>query len=209
MPETTIKETIETPNGAGTEKEKKETQTVDVEKVKSEAVSSYLKSLGLEGEDGDNALKEILKKHREAEDANKTDLQKANDTLSQTTKQLVQEREMRQLAEAKLEALKLGAKPELVDDLVVVAMAKATKDKDVSAVVAEMKQGSTGSVYFVSEPEKGEERKGNKSKNITRKQPTKEEEKGNEKEQENSGSIASRIIANNKPKKASTFWTKN
>ena len=115
-------------------KETKQEPQVNVEQIKNEAVSAYLKNLGYE----DESLREVLKKHKEDEDAKKTDLQKATDTLTETTKQLSEERKARQMAEAKLEAIKLGARPDLVDDLVLIASAKATKDKSVSAVIAEM-----------------------------------------------------------------------
>ena len=197
-------------------KETKQEPQVNVEQIKNEAVSAYLKNLGYE----DESLREVLKKHKEDEDAKKTDLQKATDTLTETTKQLSEERKARQMAEAKLEAIKLGVRPDLVDDLVLIASAKATKDKSVSAVIAEMKEGNTGKVYFVSEEEKEEEGKKKKGQgtNITRKQP--EQNKGKEKEKEeqekedkgsgeskNEGTIAHRILANRKIKKP-YFWGK-
>ena len=199
----------------GKEGTKQEPQ-VNVEQIKNDAVAEYLKTLGYE----DASLKEVLKKHKEDEDAKKTDLQKATDTLTETTKQLSEERKARQMAEAKLEAIKLGARPDLVDDLVLIASAKATKDKSVSAVIAEMKEGNTGKVYFVSEEEKEEEGKKKKGQgtNITRKQP--EQNKGKEKEKEeqekedkgsgeskNEGTIAHRILANRKIKKP-YYWGK-
>lgn len=194
-------------------KETKQEPQVNVEQIKNDAVAEYLKTLGYE----DASLKEVLKKHKEDEDAKKTDLQKATDTLTETTKQLSEERKARQMAEAKLEAIKLGARPDLVDDLVLIASAKATKDKSVSAVIAEMKEGNTGKVYFVSEEEKEEEGKKKKGQgtNITRKQP--EQNKGKEKEKEegnkgsgeskNEGTIAHRILANRKIKKP-YYWGK-
>lgn len=190
-------------------KETKQEPQVNVEQIKNEAVSAYLKNLGYE----DESLREVLKKHKEDEDAKKTDLQKANDTLTETTKQLAEERKARQMAEAKLEAIKLGARPDLVDDLVLIASAKATKDKSVSAVIAEMKEGNTGKVYFVSEEEKEEEGKKKKGQgtNITRKQPEQNKEKEKEKQEEGSeegkseGTIAHRILANRKIKKP-YYW---
>lgn len=202
----------------GQEQEGKETKQepqVNVEQIKNDAVAEYLKTLGYE----DASLKEVLKKHKEDEDAKKTDLQKATDTLTETTKQLSEERKARQMAEAKLEAIKLGARPDLVDDLVLIASAKATKDKSVSAVIAEMKEGNTGKVYFVSEEEKEEEKdkkKKGQGTNITRKQPEqnkgKEEEKEGKKEEgsgegKNEGTIAHRILANRKIKKP-YYWGK-
>lgn len=198
-------------------KETKQEPQVNVEQIKNDAVAEYLKTLGYE----DASLKEVLKKHKEDEDAKKTDLQKATDTLTETTKQLSEERKARQMAEAKLEAIKLGARPDLVDDLVLIASAKATKDKSVSAVIAEMKEGNTGKVYFVSEEEKEEEgkKKRGQGTNITRKQPEQNKEKEKEKEKEegqkkensgegkNEGTIAHRILANRKIKKP-YYWGK-
>lgn len=46
---------------------------VDVEKVKGDAVAEYLKSLGVEDSE---SLQAIVKKAKEDEEANKTDLQK-------------------------------------------------------------------------------------------------------------------------------------
>lgn len=211
--ETKVQETkTEGQQQEGKEGTKQEPQ-VNVEQIKNEAVSAYLKNLGYE----DESLREVLKKHKEDEDAKKTDLQKATDTLTETTKQLSEERKARQMAEAKLEAIKLGARPDLVDDLVLIASAKATKDKSVSAVIAEMKEGNTGKVYFVSEEEKDKKKKG-QGTNITRKQP--EQNKGKEKEKEeqekedkgsgeskNEGTIAHRILANRKIKKP-YYWGK-
>lgn len=212
--ETKAQETkTESQQQEGKEGTKQEPQ-VNVEQIKNDAVAEYLKTLGYE----DASLKEVLKKHREDEDAKKTDLQKATDTLTETTKQLSEERKARQMAEAKLEAIKLGARPDLVDDLVLIASAKATKDKSVSAVIAEMKEGNTGKVYFVSEEEKEEEGKKKKGQgtNITRKQPEQNKEKEKEKEGKkeegsgegkNEGTIAHRILANRKIKKP-YYWGK-
>lgn len=214
--ETKVQETkTEGQQQEGKEGTKQEPQ-VNVEQIKNEAVSAYLKNLGYE----DESLREVLKKHKEDEDAKKTDLQKANDTLTETTRQLSEERKARQLAEAKLEAIKLGARPDLVDDLVLIASAKATKDKSVSAVIAEMKEGNTSKVYFVSEEEKEEEEKEKKKKgqgtNITRKQPERNKEKEKETEgkkeesgeSKNEGTVAHRILASRKIKKP-YYWGKD
>lgn len=196
-----------------TETQKQETeQKVDVEKVKSEALSGFLKDLGVKDAD---ALKGIVTKHKETEEANKTELQKKEDALTETTKELAREREGRILAEAKLSAVQLGAKPELVDDLVVVAKAKVTKDKDINAVIAEIKDSTSGKVYFKSDEEEGTEEKGkNKNKTVTRarvtkpseKSGTKKEEKGGtETKEEHKGSMAERLLAGRKTNKSHYF----
>lgn len=184
---------------------------VDIEKAKNDAVSELLKTLGVEDAD---ALKGIVTKHKETEEANKTELERKNDTLTQTTKELADEREARILAEAKLSAVQLGAKPELVDDLVVVAKAKVTKDKDINAVIAEIKDSTSGKVYFKSDEEEEEEAGKNKNKTVTRarvtkpseKSGTKKEEKGGmETKEEHKGSMAERLLAGRKTNKSHYF----
>jgi hypothetical protein len=185
-------------------------QKVDVEKVKSEALSGFLKDLGVEDAD---ALKGIVTKHKETEEANKTELQKKEDALTETTKELAREHEGRILAEAKLSAVQLGAKPELVDDLVVVAKAKVTKEKDINAVIAEIKDSTSGKVYFKSDEEEEEEAGKNKTKGktVTRARVTKPSEKSKGKEEEegkkeeHKGSMAERLLAGRKEKKSHYF----
>lgn len=185
-------------------------QKVDVEKVKSEALSGFLKDLGVEDAE---ALRGIVTKHKEDEDKNKTELERKNDTLTQTTKELAEEREARIIAEAKFSAVQLGAKPELVDDLVVVAKAKVTKNKDINAVIAEIKDSTSGKVYFKSDEEEEEEAGKNKTKGktVTRARVTKPSEKSKEKEgeegkkEEHKGSMAERLLAGRKTNKSHYF----
>ena len=159
--------------------EQKQEEKVDVEKVKSEALSNFMKEIGVENKD---ALKGIIAKAKEEENKNKTDLQKANDSLTEATKQLAEERKARLVAEAKVSAMQLGAKPELVEDLVIVAMTKVTKEKDINTVISEMKDSQTGKVYFAEEKEEEENEKGT----VTRGKITKpSEKKETKKEEEN------------------------
>ena len=155
----------------GTKTEPKEDKPeVDVEAVKEQAVKDYMKSLGIED---DEKLKGIVTKAKEDEEKNKTDLEKKDDVIKETTRQLVEEREARQTAEAKLAAIKLGAKPEAVDDLVVIAKSRVTNDKDINKVIAEIKDGTNGKMYFVSDEEKEQE---NKKPRVTRKRVSKNTE---------------------------------
>ena len=173
---------------------------IDVDAVKAEAVSELLKSLGIDNKD---ALSEIVTKAKEDEEKNKTDLQKATDNLDVTAKELATERQARQVAEAKFTAVELGAKPELVGDLVVIAMARVTKDKDINAVIAEIKESKNGSVYFVSE----EENEPNKGKNTTRKSGnTKPQaQQAQLEDKPHAGTMAERLLANRKTVKKTYF----
>ena len=204
--------TAQQSQSTNTETQTKTEPKVDVEKVKSEALSGFLKELGVEDVE---ALKGIVTKAKEDEDKNKTELERKNDTLTQTTKELVEEREARIIAEAKFSAVQLGAKPELVDDLVVIAKSKVTKDKDINAVIAEIKDSASGKVYFQSDEEEAEEKGKNKNKTVTRARVTKPSEKSGKKEEEkggtetkkeeHAGSMAERLLAGRKAKKSHYF----
>lgn len=175
------------------------TNAVDTEKVKNDAIAEYLKELGVE--DGDT-LKGIVTKAKEEEEKNKTDLERSNDTLTATTKELVAEREARIIAEAKLSAIQLGAKPEIVDDLVIIAKAKVTKDKDINAIIAEIKDSTSGKVYFSNE-EENEEKKGTVTrKRVNKKPETNDDNKSADSQKnKNKGTMAERLLANRvKPK---------
>lgn len=186
----------------------RQNNNVDVEKVKGDAIAEYLKSLGVENSD---SLQAIVKKAKEDEEANKTDLQKKDDALTATTKELVGEREARIIAEAKLSAIQLGAKPELVDDLVIVAKAKVTKDKDINAVIAEMKDSINGKIYFVTSDE--EDNETNKKGTVTRSRVKKATEQNKQGTNENSnngdskyaGTMAERLLAGRKAVKSHYF----
>ena len=130
--------------------EEKKTPEVDVEKVKSDALAEFIKSLGVEDTD---KLKQYVNSAREAEQADMTELEKANTTLTATTKALAEEKEARMMAEAKLSAIKAGVKPELVDDVVLIAKTKVTAEKTIDAVIAEMKDSNTSKIYFEDESE--------------------------------------------------------
>lgn len=181
--------------------EQKQEEKVDVEKVKSEALSDFMKEIGVDDKD---ALKGIIAKAKEEENKNKTDLQKANDSLTEATKQLAEERKARLVAEAKVSAMQLGAKPELVEDLVIVAMTKVTKEKDINTVISEMKDSQTGKVYF-AEKEEEENEKGTVTRGkVTKPSEKKEEEKQDEKK--HAGSMAERLLAGRKVKKKSSYF---
>lgn len=197
-------------NGDGNQNTQKDTNTnsqntntnsVDTEKVKNDAIAEYLKELGVE--DGDT-LKGIVTKAKEEEEKNKTDLERSNDTLTATTKELVAEREARIIAEAKLSAIQLGAKPELVDDLVIIAKAKVTKDKDINAIIAEIKDSTSGKVYFSNEDEEEEKQKGTVTRKRVNKKPetnTDDNKSAEKQKNQHKGTMAERLLANRvKPK---------
>lgn len=189
-----------TQQNVNTNSQNTNTNAVDTEKVKNDAIAEYLKELGVE--DGDT-LKGIVTKAKEEEEKNKTDLERSNDTLTATTKELVAEREARIMAEAKLSAIQLGAKPELVDDLVIIAKAKVTKDKDINAIIAEIKDSTSGKVYFSNEDEEEKQKGTVTRKRVNKKPETNTDDNKNAEKQKNQhkGTMAERLLANRvKPK---------
>ena len=185
---------------AGNEENKNQEQQNNTETFSKE---EYLKELGVEDED---SIREYIKNKKKEEEQNLTDLQKVQRTLDATTKELAVERKARMQAEAKLQAIKDGAKTELVDDLVAVAMTKATNNKSVEQVLAEMKKDVSRSFYYNNSSDGGvQSQSGQQNQNnsgFTRGSAgNSTQTQGNNRNQNNggngneSGSIAARLFA--------------
>ena len=185
---------------------------IDVDKVKSEAVSALLKELGYEDVE---ALKTVTTKAKAEEDAKKSDLEKKDEALTAMTRQLATEREARIVAEAKNAAIKLGAKPELVDDLVIVAKAKVTKDKDINAVITEIKDSTVGDVYFVKDDNTNPAGAGTVTRGQVHKKATTQQAAQNNNNNNNAangddeahaGTMAARLLAKRKTAKKGYYF---
>ena len=184
---------------------------IDVDKVKSEAVSALLKELGYEDVE---ALKTVTTKAKAEEDAKKSDLEKKDEALTAMTRQLATEREARIVAEAKNAAIKLGAKPELVDDLVIVAKAKVTKDKDINAVITEIKDSTVGNVYFVKDDNTNPAGAGTVTRGQVHKQTTTQQAAQNNNnnnaangdDEAHAGTMAARLLAKRKTAKKGYYF---
>lgn len=189
----------------------KSTQSnIDVDKVKSEAVSALLKELGYEDVE---ALKTVTTKAKAEEDAKKSDLEKKDEALTAMTRQLATEREARIVAEAKNAAIKLGAKPELVDDLVIVAKAKVTKDKDINAVITEIKDSTVGNVYFVKDDNTNPTGAGTVTRGQVHKKATTQQAAQNNNnnaadgdDEAHAGTMAARLLAKRKTAKKGYYF---
>lgn len=153
----------------------------------------YLKELGVDDED---SIKEYIKNKKKEEEQNLTEIQKMQKTLVATTKELAIEKKARIQAEAKLQAIKDGAKPELVDDLVAIAMTKVSNQKSVEHVLAEMKKDSSRSFYYVQNGS-GDSGNNNQNNGFTRGNAGNynNNNQNNENNNNGSGSIAARLFA--------------
>lgn len=185
-----------------TEQKEKESKTnnVDIEKTKKQGVNEILAALGVESKED---LQTIVNQYKQEQESKKSDLEKANDSNKTLTKRLVEEKERADIAEAKLAAITLGAKPDLVDDLVIVAKSKATEDKKILDVIEEIKKSNSGSVYFVSEEEEKEDKK---NRTVTRTNSKMQEKKQKEEKEEGTeGGLAQRLFARKQTTKSSYF----
>lgn len=198
-------------DNSNTQQKNTGTSSADIDKAKADAVSALLAELGYENVD---ALKTVTTKAKADEDAKKSDLEKKEEELTAMTRQLATEHEARIVAEAKNAAIKLGAKPELVDDLVIIAKAKVTKDKDINAIIAEMKDSTSGDVYFVKDNTDGQSNNNNGRKTFTRGQVHKNVQQnnnnagGNDGDNGNNnhaGTMAARLLAKKTAKKSYYF----
>ena len=197
-------------DNSNTQQKNTGTSSADIDKAKADAVSALLAELGYENVD---ALKTVTTKAKADEDAKKSDLEKKEEALTAMTRQLATEHEARIVAEAKNAAIKLGAKPELVDDLVIIAKAKVTKDKDINAIIAEMKDSTSGDVYFVKDNNDGQGNNNNGRKTFTRGQVHNNAQQnnnagGNDDNNDNNnhaGTMAARLLAKKTAKKSYYF----
>lgn len=195
-------------NNATTKTQQATQSNIDVDKVKSDAVSALLKELGYEDVD---ALKTVTTKAKAEEDAKKSDLEKKDEALTAMTRQLATEREARIVAEAKNAAIKLGAKPELVDDLVIVAKSKVTKDKDINAVITEIKDSTVGGVYFVKDDNTnqtgaGTVTRGQVHKKATTQQAAQNNNAADGDDEAHAGTMAARLFAKRKTAKKGYYF---
>lgn len=195
-------------NNATTKTQQATQSNIDVDKVKSEAVSALLKELGYEDVE---ALKTVTTKAKAEEDAKKSDLEKKDEALTAMTRQLATEREARIVAEAKNAAIKLGAKPELVDDLVIVAKSKVTKDKDINAVITEIKDSTVGDVYFVKDDNTNKTGAGTVTRGQVHKQTATQQAAQNNNaadgdDEAHAGTMAARLLAKRKTAKKGYYF---
>jgi hypothetical protein len=188
-----------TEQSQNTETESKQKE-IDVEETKKQGVSEILAALGVDSKED---LQTIVTKYQQEQESKKSDLEKANDSNKNLTKRLVEEKERADIAEAKLAAITLGAKPDLVDDLVIVAKSKATENKKILDVIEEIKKSNSGSVYFVSEEEKKEDKK---KRTVTRTNSKMQEKKQIEENGEGTeGGLAQRLFARKQTTKSNYF----
>lgn len=112
---------------------------------KESAKKALLKELGVEDA---KSAKEGLTKYKEILEKDKTETQKAQDTATQATKDKEAAEARALLAEAKVEVLSAGCKPEYLEDVITLALKRVTEDNSLADVVKEMKEDSKYAAFF-------------------------------------------------------------
>lgn len=116
-----------------------------LKREKEAAKKALLKELGVEDA---KTAKEGLAKYKEILEKDQTEADKAKGALGESEKAKNAAEARAILAEAKVEVLSAGCKPEYLDDVITLAMARVTEDKDVKTVVEDMKKDAKYAAFF-------------------------------------------------------------
>lgn len=139
-------------------------------------------------------------------ESQKTDEQKAAEKETENQTKMNEAEQRAQVAEAKAEAMMLGVKPQYVEDVVTLSLAKMTEDSDLKTIIGEFK---TKYPIWFGESSEEEEGKGKDDKGKTGQKgtgssvKTSKEDKGGK---EGKG-IGARLAAQRKSSgKKSSYW---
>lgn len=104
---------------------------------KRKTLSSVYKGLGFESED---QAKEFIQKYKQEEEQNKTDLVKAQEAAKKAEEEKAAETARAQDLQYKFDAISEGCDASSASDVVVLAKAKMTDDKDFATALKEVKE---------------------------------------------------------------------
>ena len=119
-------------------------------KEKSAGQSDVYKKLGIDPTD-----EKVVAMFKAFVESQKTEADKQKEASDKQQAALIMAQERANIAEAKAEAMKLGAKAEFVEDVVTLALAKKTEDGDIKSVINELK--TKYSVWFGASEDKGKD----------------------------------------------------
>jgi hypothetical protein len=129
--------------------EKKEFTQAELNKMmkaeKDSGKRAMLKSFGFKDEKEAKAAMDALKKFQ---DSQKTETEKQTEKVNTLTSEKTAAEKRAEYLENKFTALGEGVKLDVVDDIVTMAMSKVTDDKDLKAVLADMKKNATYAAFF-------------------------------------------------------------
>lgn len=167
---------------------------------KNQGRNAAYKEMGIDPKD-----EKTVKMFKAFIESQKTDEQKAKEKESENQTKMNEAEQRANAAEAKVEAMMLGVKPQYVDDAVALALAKLTDDSDMKTIIGEFKIKYP--IWF------GESEKDNdKDKGKTGKKGTGSSIKSSDKDKndkEGTKSLGARLAAQRKTgNKKSSYWGK-
>lgn len=172
-------------------------------KEKNQGRNAVYNELGIDPND-----KEALDAVKKFIDEQKTESQKAAEKALEDSKALAEANKKTMLAEAKAEAMMLGAKKNFVEDIVLLAMSKMTDESDLKTIIGELK--TKYPVWFgEDDSEDNKDDKDNKKK-ATGKKGTGSSVSGSDedKNKNNTKSMGARLAAQrNGSSKKTSYWS--
>lgn len=167
---------------------------------KNQGRNAAYKEMGIDPKDT-----KMVKMFKAFVESQKTDDQKAAEEESKNQAQLSEANNRALVAEAKVEAMMLGVKPQHVDDIVTLALSKMTEDSDMKTIIGEFK---TKYPVWFGESEEEDDDKGEKGKGKVGQKGTGSSVKSNkeEKKEETKG-LGARLAAQRKTgAKKTSYW---
>ncbi len=119
---------------------------------KQQGKQSVLNALGFKSEDDAKSAFNLLKA---LQDSQKSEQEKAEESKNTAVQQKADAEKRAELAEAKLACVVNGVDKDSVDDVLTIALSKVTDDKNLDAVLSEMKTQAKYSSFFKSESGNG------------------------------------------------------
>lgn len=117
-------------------------------KEKNEGKRSILKSLGFKSEE---EAKDAIKKYNEYLEAQKTEAEKQKEALDKANNEKLDALNRAKLAENKVACFSAGINSDCIEDVLAIASTKVTEEKDLDAVLKEMKDDKKYESFFVKE----------------------------------------------------------
>ena len=121
-------------------------------KEKNEGRRSILKSLGFRSEDD---AKKAIEEYNKYLESQKTENEKQQEALNKANGEREDALRRAQIAENKVACYSAGINPDCVDDVLAIASTKITDDKDLDAVLKEMKEDKKYESFFGKESSSG------------------------------------------------------
>lgn len=141
-------------DGEDEEKEEKKLEYTQKElnallkKNKMKSRNALLKQLGFDGENAFEELQNALAGSKKKTEQDTEEVETLRNNFSESEKKVSKLAARNQVLEAQMVAIKAGVKPEAVDDVTSIAMAKVDDDTDFEDVINDMKKNSLYASFF-------------------------------------------------------------